>query len=126
MCTTFFQCVQTRQVYRLLSPEQRLGHCVCALNLRYAGRAERFFRCVCMARRRRALDDDDPQDVRCYMQQQLQITLKREIARILLLGLLDFVQSSSVEPPKAYNIDGCDDIEKVLHALCADGEPIIQ
>ena len=29
---------QTRQVYRLLSPEQRLAHCVCALRLRYAWR----------------------------------------------------------------------------------------
>ena len=36
-----------------------------------------------MARRRRALEDDDPQDLRRYMQ-QLQITLKKVVARLLL------------------------------------------
>ena len=59
--------------------------------------AERFFRCVCMARRRRALDDDDPQDVRRYMQ-QLQITLKREVARMLLQGPLDSMFNGSAHP----------------------------
>ena len=91
--------------------------------------AERFFRCVSMARRRRWLDEDDPRDARRYMQ-QLQITLKREVARMLLQGPLDLVQgqplgqTSSVEPSDAYTVDGCDDIERLLHALSADGEPM--
>ena len=91
--------------------------------------AERFFRCISMARRRRALDDDDPQDLRRYMQ-QLQITLKREIARMLLQGPLDCAhgstlnQQSSLEQPDAYSADGCDDTERVLQALSSDSEPM--
>ena len=91
--------------------------------------AKRFFRCVSMARRRRWLDEDDPRDTRRYLQ-QLQITLKREVARMLLQGPLDHAQgqplgqTNSVEHFDAYNVDGCDDIERLLHALSPDGEPV--
>ena len=49
---------------------------------------------------------------------------------MLLQGPLDLVQgqplgqTSSVEPSDAYTVDGCDDIERLLHALSADGEPM--
>ena len=47
--------------------------------------AERFFHCVSMSRRRNCLDDDYLRDSRRHLQ-QLQITLKREVAKMLLQG----------------------------------------